>query len=224
MSAFLATEAQKMSAKIVQADSGFGQRLAKTLDKSQENLVMSSYSVSSVLSMILHGAKGRTQAQLAQGLGLSEERNFQQGYKEILSALKSNGDFTLNAANRIYHSTDSFLGQDFIQSVKHYFLAEPVGTDFGKPEEARNAINEWVESQTNKKIQELIAEGVISKITKMVLVNAIYFKGDWDVKFDKSKTHKRLFYVSPDQVVSADMMYIDDEFKMKWINELKGNL
>ena len=223
MSPFLVTEAQKASAEIAQANAAFGQKLAKALDKSQENLVMSSYSVSSVLSMILLGASGQTQAQLAQGLGLSEERNFQQGYKEILSALKGNGDFTLNAANRVYYSTDTALGQDFIQSVKDYFLAKPVGTNFRKPKEARKAINKWVKSKTSKKIQQLIAEGSISGKTKMVLVNAIYFKGDWDIKFKKSKTRKEYFYVSPDQAVLADMMFINDKFKMNWIKELKGN-
>jgi serpin B len=69
-------------------------------------------------------------------------------------------------------------------------LAEPVGMDFGQPEQSRTEINQWVEEQTNKKIQDLIAPGSISALTELVLVNAIYFKGDWHVKFDKEKTRK----------------------------------
>ena len=113
---------------------------------------------------------------------------------------------------RIYHSTDSVLGQSYIQSTKEYFLAEPVAMDFGKSEESRVAINEWVEEQTNNKIQELIAKGSITGLTKLVLVNAIYFKGDWDVKFNKNKTKKRDFHVSKEKTVQADMMYINEEF------------
>ena len=114
--------------------------------------------------------------------------------------------------HRIYHSTDSVLGQSYIQSTKEYFLAEPVAMDFGKSEESRVAINEWVEEQTNNKIQELIAKGSITGLTKLVLVNAIYFKGDWDVKFNKNKTKKRDFHVSKEKTVQADMMYINEEF------------
>ena len=75
-------------------------------------------------------------------------------------------------------------------------MAEPVGMDFGQSEQSRTAINQWVEEQTNKKIQDLIAPGSISALTELVLVNAIYFKGDWHVKFDKEKTRKGNFDVS----------------------------
>ena len=72
--------------------------------------------------------------------------------------------------------------------------------------------NEWVEEQTNKKIQDLISPGSISALTKLVLVNAIYFKGDWHVKFDKDKTKKGDFHVSKTKTVQADMMFNNKEY------------
>jgi len=149
--------------------------------------------------MILHGAEGNTASQLKQGLTIKDFDVVKNGFKDALTLLKTNENFTLNAANRIYHSTDSVLGQSYIQSTKEYFLAEPVGTDFGQSEEARVAINTWVEEQTKNKIQDLIAKGSITGLTKLVLVNAIYFKGDWDIKFDKAKTKKREFHVSSEK-------------------------
>ena len=75
-------------------------------------------------------------------------------------------------------------------------MAEPVGMDFGQAEQSRTAINEWVEEQTNKKIQDLIAPGSFSELTRLVLVNALYFKGDWQFKFAKYRTRKGDFHVS----------------------------
>ena len=91
-------------------------------------------------------------------------------------------------------------------------MAEPVGMDFGQSEQSRTAINQWVEKQTNKKIQDLIAPGSINALTKLVLVNAIYFKGDWHIKFDKEKTRKENFHVSKTKTVQADMMFNIKEY------------
>ena len=91
-------------------------------------------------------------------------------------------------------------------------MAEPVGMDFSQAEQSSNAINKWVEEQTNKKIQDIIAPESISSLTKLILVNAIYFKGDWDVKFDKSKTKKGDFHVSPTKTVETDMMFSKEKY------------
>ncbi len=187
--------------------------MAQTLEKDKDNLILSSYSVSSVLSMILHGAKGGTSLQLRQGLGLGQEDNFLDGFKDVLPLLKSNENFTLNSANRIYHALDNTLDSSYITSVQKNFLAEPIGMDFGKSEESRKAINDWVEEQTNKKITELIASGSINGLTKLVLVNAIHFKGDWNAKFDQGKTTKQKFHVTPQKSVDVDMMFIKEEFR-----------
>lgn len=233
LSPFLASGASKRQATVMDfnkeaveavsiANANFGNALLKILAKPEDNLIMSPYSVSSVLNMILHGAGGNTASQLKQGLTIKDFDAVKNGFKDALTLLKTNENFTLNAANRIYHSTDSVLGQSYIQSTKEYFLAEPVGMDFGQSEPSRVAINQWVEEQTNKKIQELIAPGSISALTKLVLVNAIYFKGDWDVKFDKAKTKKRDFHVSSSKTVQADMMYSNEEYGMLRVKDLKG--
>ena len=91
-------------------------------------------------------------------------------------------------------------------------MAEPVGMDFGQAEQSRMAINEWVEEQTDKKIQDLIAPGSFSAWTKLVLINALYFKGEWLVKFDKDKTRKGEFHISKTETVQTDMMFNNKEY------------
>ena len=84
--------------------------------------------------------------------------------------------------------------------------------DFGQAVQSATAINQWVEEQTNNKIQKLIAPESLGPLTKLVLVNAIYFKGNWDVKFDKSKTSKEDFHVSPTKTIKTDMMFAKEEY------------
>ena len=138
--------------------------------------------------------------------------------------MKTNKSFTLNTANRIYHPVNNFFDKSYMQSTQKFFLAEPIGMDFeNQTEQSRAAINQWVEGKTNNKIQELIAPGDIDEDTKLVLVNAIYFKGDWQFKFDKSRTQKRDFHVSPNQTVQTDMMKSSVTYRVLWgIKDLKG--
>ena len=84
--------------------------------------------------------------------------------------------------------------------------------DFGQAVQSASAINQWVKEQTNQKIQDLIGPESISSMTKLILVNAIYFKGNWNVKFDKSKTRKGDFHVSPTKTVQTDLMFSNEKY------------
>jgi len=148
--------------------------------------------------------------------------DFAKNYKVVANQLKSNENFTLNSANRIYFAEDNSLEKTYLDSTKENFLAEPVATDFSKGEEAREAINTWVENQTNSKIKDLIAKNVLNGLTKMVLVNAVHFKGDWAMKFKKENTQKRDFHVSKDKVVQADMMFSNEKYPYIPLKELKA--
>lgn len=175
--------------------------------------------------MILHGAGGNTALELRQGLALTEDKDYavyKEGFKDVLNLLKSNENFTLNAANRIYHSTDNHVDKSYITSTQEYFLADPQGLDFSKSQEASNTINQWVEEQTKEKIKDLIKPDMLNALTKLVLVNAIYFKGDWEQKFDKKHTRKGDFHVTPDHVVQVDMMFNSKEYAMTRVKELDG--
>ena len=124
---------------------------------------------------------------------------------------------------RVYFAKGDTLDEKYLASTKENFLAEPVATDFGNEEEARNSINKWVEAQTNSKIQELIARNVLTPLTKLVLVNAIHFKGDWETKFDKENTHEADFHVSKDKTVKAQMMFSNEKFPYLPLRELKAD-
>lgn len=113
---------------------------------------------------------------------------------------------------RIYHSTDNHVDKSYITSTQEYFLADPQGLDFSQAQEASHTINQWVEEQTKEKIKDLVKPDMLNALTKLVLVNAIYFKGDWEQKFDKKHTRKGDFHVTPDHVVQVDMMFNSKEY------------
>jgi len=77
---------------------------------------------------------------------------------------------------------------------------------------AREAINRWVELQTNDRIQNLIAPGVLSRETRLALVNAIYFRGDWQTQFEKAQTKEEDFHVSAAQATKAPLMHSERGF------------
>ena len=81
-------------------------------------------------------------------------------------------------------------------------------------------INDWVKDMTNEKIESLIDENMINGLTRLVLVNAIYFKGDWETKFDPKKTQQSPFYVSNVKNIETDMMMLTEEFPRAVIDEL----
>lgn len=93
------------------------------------------------------------------------------------------------------------------------FLIGLESIDFAQNEKAANTINQWVESKTNNRIQNLIKKEYLSSDTKLVLVNALYFSGKWQNEFEKYATRKDKFYKTKDDVSEVDMMQQTDFFE-----------
>jgi serpin B len=83
--------------------------------------------------------------------------------------------------------------------------------DFSNAQEAADQINAWIEEQTNEKIKDMLQSSDIHPLTKMILCNAIYFKGDWKYQFDQDQTIEEQFYNTPDSSISVPMMSLNDE-------------
>ena len=98
------------------------------------------------------------------------------------------------------------IDKSYVQLAQEYFLASPLGVDFSDGRSSAALINEWVEDQTNSKIKNLITQDDVGSLTMLVLVNAIYFKGEWEEKFKTEMTRKQDFFVSSTKTVVVDMM------------------
>nr|XP_026254701.1 serpin B6-like [Urocitellus parryii] len=113
------------------------------------------------------------------------------------------------------------MAQSFKDSCQNFYQAEMEEFDFlNASEESRKHINIWVAKETEDKITELLSPGSLDEITKLVLVNAIYFKGNWDKQFDKELTGERPFKVSKNEEKPVQMMFQKSTFKMTYIGEI----
>jgi serpin B len=129
-----------------------------------------------------------------------------------LNESASKGNYSLNIANSLWNEKTYVFKQSFYDTIDKYYYGKSTPVDFvNAPEEQRRLINSWVEGQTNKKIVDLLPSDSIKAITRLVLTNAIYFKGDWASKFKPENTKDADFFVSAEKKVTAKIMQQNEE-------------
>jgi len=137
----------------------------------------------------------------------------QQGFAGIITGINSgDANYTLRTANALWaEKTYPFL-TDFTGIADRWYSANTTNLDFiNKTEDSRFTINQWVEKKTNNKINDLIPAGVIDPLTRLVITNAVYFKGTWVKQFDINKTADADFRVTSDKTMRVTMMERTDE-------------
>ncbi|XP_060919897.1 leukocyte elastase inhibitor-like isoform X2 [Labrus mixtus] len=139
----------------------------------------------------------------------------------LLSELnKADAPYALSVANRLYGEQSYQFVEDFLNSTKKHYKAELESIDFIRGfEAARVNINSWVESKTQGKIKDLLAQGLVDSMTRLVLVNAIYFKGNWDKKFQESSTQDAQFRLNKNETKTVKMMHQKAKFPLTFIPE-----
>jgi serpin B len=189
--------------QLAAADAAFGTDLYTRLAR-PGNLVFSPASIAAALRMALIGARGETAIEMARvlHLGSAEEARQAQGQ---LASIPAGDELVLRVVNTAW--MDSGL------PVQEEFLRQPVSVERAgfarEPEATRQAINAAVEEQTAGKIASLIPPGLISALTRLVLVNAIYLKARWQHEFPVANTTKEPFYPERSDATPADMMHMD---------------
>lgn len=186
-------------------------------DKVDENIIFSPFSISTALAMVHLGAKGNTQRQLGDVLEISKIPNTHKQLADLSSAIvdtKSEG-YRLISASRLFAGMDYSFLDSFLSDTKNYYGTEAEIVDFRKNlEVTRKKINAWVANQTSDEIKDFLAEGSINVDTAMVLINAIYFKGDWLFAFDPQHTFNDTFYVSRNENIPVKMMFMSKKLKI----------
>ncbi|NXP46117.1 SPB10 protein, partial [Heliornis fulica] len=136
------------------------------------------------------------------------------GFKELLTAInKPRNTYSLRTANRIYVEKTFLLLPTYIQLSKNYYKAEPQKVNFKTaPEQSRKEINTWIEKQTEGKIKNLLGPRDVVASTKLVLVNAVYFKADWETKFHPKYTDMQPFRLSKSKTKPVKMMHMRNTF------------
>ena len=161
--------------------------------------------------MAYAGANGETKAEMAKVLHFSPDdpqlHAKINALKNLITANEQRSGFQLRVANRLWGQKDYPFESMFLQTCKTDYGAELGLLDFKQTEAARQEINKWVEEQTNDKIRDLLAPGVLSPVTRLVITNAIYFKARWESTFDKTQTADAKFHVAAGNDVDVPLMH-----------------
>lgn len=199
--------------KVVAASTKFAFQLFRDLSASKNggNVFLSPASVNLALAMTYLGAKNETAKQMSEVLKFGDVNPdlLHDLFSELRQSLTSDGNCTLNIANKLYPQQDYTILPEFIEAARKHYDATAENVNFaGDGEGARKTINEWVESKTNKKIKELLPDGSIDPLTRLILVNAVYFKGDWNEKFDPANTQEADFRLAEGGSVKVPLMHL----------------
>ena len=190
------------------------------IKENKGNIFFSPYSISTALAMTYAGARGVTEKEMAKVLHFTLSREkLHSAFFELSSLMKEiqeKGDVALSVANSLWIQKDFKLEKSFLKTTDKFYGAVPFLVDFvNDRENTRKRINLWVEEKTNEKIKNLIPGGVLDNLTRLVLTNAIYFKGNWITKFKKSQTKKMPFWIDLENKKDVDTMFLTHTFKYR---------
>ena len=204
-------------ALLVEGNSAFAFDLYQALGEENGNLFCSPYSISLALAMTYAGARGETEQQMSDTLhfALSQD-HLHPAFNSVDIELGKRGEgaegkdgegFRLNIVNAIWGQKDYHFLPAFLDVLAENYGAGLRTLDFiNAPEKSRITINKWVSGQTEDRIEDLIPQGMIDILTRLVLTNAIYFNASWQYPFSEDATRDDLFYLLDGQEVTVPMM------------------
>jgi serpin B len=173
------------------------------------NIFFSPYSISSALAMTYEGARGKTADEMQAVLHFPKDDAIRrESFLTINNQInKQDKKCQLRTANALWAQKDYKFKPDYFALVEKYYAGKATNLDFiNDTEKSRVKINTWVDEQTNNKIKDLLTKGIINSSTRLVLTNAIYFKGLWLDQFNKNNTQEKDFKVDQNNAVKVPMM------------------
>jgi len=189
------------------------------------NIVVSPYSIHTAVSMLYHGTKGLTKTQLERALGFNgiteesvktENRALLRSYRRRKLELNNT---KIEIANSLFADDTFPVDTDYQTLLKEFYLTKVRTVDFADGKNSVATINSWVKNKTQNLIEELLMPDSVDADTKMVLLNAIYFKANWLIPFDPLDTTKALFHKSVNESVETDFMTLDSELDIGFLDK-----
>ncbi|XP_016967508.3 serine protease inhibitor 42Dd-like [Drosophila biarmipes] len=199
------------------------QVLAKS--NANKNLISSPFSVDIALGMTYMGAGGKTAQEMRDVLKLpADKKEVARKYKQLLTNLEGREKVAiLDLANRIYVNDRFTINPEFNKVVRDSFKAEAEAISVSDPKKAADIINTWVSDQTRSRIKTVVFEHDTRDMI-MVLLNAIYFKGQWKIAFNSTYTQQADFRTADSKIVPVQMMSLSADFKAGYISQLDAKV
>jgi len=192
-----------------QANNQFAFDLYSHLSTGEKNIFFAPYSLSSALSMTYEGARNQTADEMRTVLHLPSDDIMRRIEDSELIERMNSADkpYELSTANALWVQKAFPFKEDYLKLVKYTYYAEARNLDFfNDPEGSRVSINNWVLEKTKNRINNLLPPKSIKKDTRLILTNAVYFKGKWSIPFKKEATKQDAFWISQTESVQTAMM------------------
>uniref|UniRef100_A0A1A9W2W3 Serpin domain-containing protein n=1 Tax=Glossina brevipalpis TaxID=37001 RepID=A0A1A9W2W3_9MUSC len=172
----------------------------------KENIIFSPFSIQNCVALAFAGAQGDTANEIATVLKFTSNSPSEvaETFQYVLDNYKNSQ--LLKIANKICVQEGKAIKSEYANITKTHFHAEAEELDFNESTTAADRINSWVKQKTAGKIEELVSADCFDSMTRIVLLNALHFKGHWEKKFDESQTIKDNFWISSDQSVQLQYM------------------
>jgi serpin B len=199
---------------IASATNQFAFDLYLNLKDDAGNIFFSPFSLSTAMAMTYEGARGQTAREIKQVFHYPESLGvMREEFAETINLInKKDKQYELHTANALWAQKGYPLLTEYVSTVEKYYGGKVSDLDFAREtENSRLIINHWVEEQTNNRIKDLIPPGVLNQLTRLVLTNAIYFKGRWENQFPQGNTREEEFMVTPEKKVKVPMMSIREK-------------
>ncbi|KAF1476068.1 Serpin B10, partial [Megadyptes antipodes antipodes] len=157
---------------------------------------------------------------------IGKSDNIHTGFKALNFEINQpTKNYLLKSVNQLYGEKTLPFSKEYLQLAKKYYNAEPQSVDFvGAADEIRREINSRVEHQTEGKIQNLLPPRSVDSLTRLVLINALYFKGKWATKFEAEATRQRPFRINTHTTKPVPMMYLSDKFNWTYVESVQTDV
>jgi serpin B len=214
--------------EVIEGNNQFGfEFFNKVNEENQdENVFFSPYSLYSAFTMVYEGARSETAEEISSVFHFPSLETLRPNFASVYNDINSGSDkYELRTGNALWVQKDYQLLEEYLSNVERYYGGKASNLDFvNEPEKSRETINTFIEEQTNNRIEDLIPKGVLGAMTRVVLTNAVYFKGDWVWEFDEKDTRDMDFHISLNETVQTPMMNMEPaeaEFNYADLNKLK---
>jgi serpin B len=186
----------------------------------KSNVFFSPTSIFTAFAIVYEGAKGNTASEIKDVFGFDpDESKRRSSFANMQNHLNMNQqNNTISLANALWVAENFSVLPEYADTVKTYYESEIKSVDFSSKEKGVDVINSWIDEKTHGKIEKIFEE--LDPATKLVITNAIYFKGMWEESFDKTKTTVGNFHVSSDNTVQVPMMESKTTFPNVAVNDL----
>jgi serpin B len=203
-------------AAMAKSDNAFALDLFGKVRGQKGNFAFSPFSIATALAMTWAGAKGETMAQMGKVLHLdgSADRTLDVAGALVASYGAPDQKVTIRVASRLFGEKSYAFEKPYLAGIDRAFGAPLERLDIkGAAEDSRRRINAWVADETNDRIKDLVPPSGVSEMTRLALVNAVYFLGDWAGPFSKGATSPAPFFTGKDEKKDVPTMHQEEHLR-----------